>query len=302
MTGVSKPALGFIGLGIMGLGIMGAPMARHLLNAGYAMTVWNRTASKAEPLVAAGATLADSPRDVAGRGPEVIFLNVTDTPDVEAVLFGDDGLAHAAPARHARRSIIPRSTPSRPATSRRGSPSLVSRCSTRPSPAATSGRSAARSASWSAATTTRFATCLPMFEVTGERVVHVGPVGMGQVCKACNQIACASTLIGACEALAFAKANGLELDKMIEVVAAGAAAGSWQLANLGPKIVAGDFEPGFFVDYLIKDLRIVTDAAASIGVELDFTGQAAARFAQGVARGVRQQGHAGGGEDIRAVR
>jgi 3-hydroxyisobutyrate dehydrogenase len=118
-----------------------------------------------------------------------------------------------------------------------------------------------------------FQRCLPMLQKVGRAITHLGPSGMGQVCKACNQIAVSLNLLGVCEALALAKKSGLDLGKMIEVVSAGAA-GSWQLTNLGPRIARGDLAPGFMIDLVLKDLAIVANAARE--QKLPLTGAALA--------------------------
>ena len=112
-----------------------------------------------------------------------------------------------------------------------------------------------------------FETCRPIFAAVGKTITHVGGSGAGQVCKACNQIAVLTNLAGVCEAVHFATQNGLDVAKMIGVVGAGAGA-SWQLANLGPKIVAGDFAPAFRIDLALKDLRIVESSGAASGAAL----------------------------------
>ena len=118
---------------------------------------------------------------------------------------------------------------------------------------------------------------MELFNAMGKSITHVGGTGMGQVCKACNQIAVSCNLLGVCEALALAKQSGLNLDRMIEVVSGGAA-GSWQLANLGPKIAAGDLDPGFMIDLVLKDLSIVSDAAGKLNLPLSGTTLAESYF------------------------
>jgi 3-hydroxyisobutyrate dehydrogenase len=134
-----------------------------------------------------------------------------------------------------------------------------------------------------------FERCLPVFEKVGKAVVHMGPAGMGQVCKACNQIAGMVNLLGVCEAMALAKKCGLDLDKMIQVVSGGAA-GSWQLANLGPKIAKDDMAPGFMIDLVLKDLGIVAEAARAKGVPLVATSLAETYFRAAQAAGQGRQG------------
>jgi len=127
-----------------------------------------------------------------------------------------------------------------------------------------------------------FERVLPVLCAMGKAVHHVGAAGMGQMCKACNQVAVVNALQGVCEAIALARQSGLDVSKMMEVVAAGAG-GSWQLANLGPRIAREDFAPGFMIDLVLKDLAIVLDAAARQGLSVEGTAAAKRRF-EAVAR------------------
>lgn len=274
----TKSQLGYIGLGIMGL-----PMARNLMDAGYPMTVWNRTPGKEQPLVQAGATVADSPADLAGCGPNVIFINVTDTPDVEAVIFGEQGLATTAKPGTI---IVDHSTISPDAT--RGFAKRLAEQGVDFVDAPVSGGDiGAQQGTLSIMVGGRdeaVQAVMPMLEVVGKNIVHLGEPGLGQACKACNQVAGMVTLLGVCEAMALAKQSGLNLRKMIQVVGGGAA-GSWQLTNLGPKIAQGDHDPGFMIDLVIKDLAIVLDTAERQGLPLQGTAQVADLFKQVAAQG-----------------
>lgn len=268
-----KPQLGYVGLGIMGL-----PMARNLIDAGYPMIVYNRTATKAKPLVESGAALADSPADLASQGPEVIFINVTDTPDVEAVLFGEQGLASTASPGTL---IVDHSTISPDAT-RLFAERLAKQGIDFIDAPVSGGDIGAQQGTLSimaGGSVQAVQKVMPMLEVVGGKIVHLGDTGLGQVCKACNQVAGMVALLGVCEALALAKQSGLSLDKMIEVVGGGAA-GSWQLANLGPKIAQGDHDPGFMIDLVNKDLAIVLDAAERLALTLNGTAHVADLFNQ----------------------
>ncbi|MEM9881302.1 MAG: NAD(P)-dependent oxidoreductase [Planctomycetota bacterium] len=257
-------------LGYIGLGIMGASMAMNLRRAGHRLTVWNRTPAKAEALIAAGAERAEGPADVVRRGAEVVFLNVTDTNDVEAVLFGGDGVASASSPGLV---VVDHSTIS-PVRTKQFAERLRDEHGVTFIDAPVSGGDiGARDGTLSvmvggpggpggAVERVR-----PLLEVVGRAVTHVGPSGAGQACKACNQVAVCGALLGAVEALALAQSLGLDAEKMLGVVGAGAG-GSWQLSNLGPQVAAGDHTPGFFVDYLLKDLGIVGDAARAGGLPL----------------------------------
>ena len=257
---------------------MGLPMARNLMDAGYPMLVWNRTPEKSQPLEQAGATVADSPADLASRGPQVIFINVTDTPDVEAILFGEQGLASTA---NPGTIIVDHSTIS-PDRTREFADRLAQQGIEFVDAPVSGGDTGAQQGTLSIMVGGRdeaVAKVMPMLEVVGKNVVHLGEPGLGQACKACNQVAGMVTLLGVCEALALAKQSGLDMDKMIQVVGGGAA-GSWQLTNLGPKIAQGDHEPGFMIDLVIKDLAIVLDTAKRAGLPMQGTSRVAELFQQ----------------------
>lgn len=275
-------------VGYIGMGIMGAPMAANLLKAGFKLTVWNRTPGKCEPLREQGAAVAASPKAVAEARPQVICLNVTDTPDVEAVLFGEAGVAAGA----AQGLIVIDHSTISPTATQDFAKRLAERGVTLLDAPVSGGDTGAQQGTLSimvgapapAPGNEVFEHCLPVFQAVGKAITHVGGPGMGQACKACNQIAVANALMGVCEALRLAEQLGLAPEKMIEVVSAGAG-GSWQLANLGPKIAARDFAPGFMVDYVIKDLAIVRETAKQLGLSLDATAMIEQRF-----RAVRDAG------------
>ncbi|MEM1354143.1 MAG: NAD(P)-dependent oxidoreductase [Planctomycetota bacterium] len=263
-------------IGYIGLGIMGRPMAMNLIKAGYAMTVWNRTASKADSLREAGAAVVDSPADVAASGAEVIFLNVTDTPDVEAVLFGDLGVASRA---RPGTLVVDHSTISPDAT-RAFAARLAGQDISLVDAPVSGGDIGAQNGSLSimvGGADEAVAKVMPMLKAVGKRIVHLGGPGLGQACKACNQVAVVCALLGVCESLALANKTGLDPRKMVEVVGGGAG-GSWQLSNLGPKISEGDLDPGFMIDLVLKDLAIVLDTAERAELPLTTTALAADYF------------------------
>lgn len=255
-------------IGYLGLGIMGAAMAANLRRAEFDLVVWNRTAAKAKPLVDLGATLGRSPADVA-RQVDVCCINVTDTPDVEHLLFGEDGVASGA--RHGL-IVVDHST-IRPDKTREFATRLAKQGVTLLDAPVSGGDVGARNGTLSimvGGDAGAFATCRPIFDAVGQTIVHLGDSGAGQVCKACNQIAVTIALAGVCEAMAYGAKQGLDLRKMIDVVKGGAG-GSWQLANLGPKILDGDLRPAFMIDLALKDLGIVAESA---GVPLPTVDQA----------------------------
>ncbi|MCG3181436.1 MAG: 2-hydroxy-3-oxopropionate reductase [Phycisphaerae bacterium] len=275
-------------VGYVGMGIMGSAMAANLLKAGYDVTVYNRTREKCRPLADAGAKVADSPAALAEAGCEAIFLNVTDTPDVEAVLFGPGGVAGKA---RAGLIVVDHSTIN-PVATQAFAARLAERGVTLLDAPVSGGDTGARAGTLSimvGGDAAAFERVRPLLEAMGKKIVRVGGPGMGQVCKACNQVAVSVNLLGVCEALALARRSGLDLGKMIEVVGGGAAA-SWQLSNLGPKIAAGDMAPGFMIDLVLKDLKIVADTARSQKLPLSGTAAAEGYFRAAAAGGHGRDG------------
>ena len=253
-------------IGYIGMGIMGSAMAMNLIKAGYEVAVWNRTASKCKPLSDAGAAVAESPADLSGRGPDVICVNVTDTADVEQVLFGENGVSASATAGLI---VVDHSTIS-PDETKRFAAQLADQGVLWLDAPVSGGDVGARNGTLSimvGGDEGAFERCRTMFEVMGKSIVHLGPAGMGQVCKACNQVCVSLNLLGVCEALALARKCGLDMTRMIDVVSGGAA-GSWQLANLGSKIAEGDHQPGFMIDLVLKDLALVAGAARAQNLPL----------------------------------
>ena len=246
----------------IGTGIMGAPMARRLLGAGHRVRVFNRSAEKARALAADGASVAADAAACAS-GAEIVFIMVPDTPDVEATV------AKIEPALKAGQVVIDMSTIA-PAAERKISARLKARGVEYLDAPVSGGDVGARDGTLTimvGGDARAFERARPLFEHLGRRVTHMGPSGAGQMTKLANQIAVALALEAAAEAIKFAGAGGLEPSRVVEALGAGAAA-LWQLANLGPKIVAGDNRPGFFVKLIRKDLRLVTEAARESGLAL----------------------------------
>lgn len=255
-------------IGFVGTGIMGAPMARNLAQAGFSVTVYNRTAAKAEALREHGAAVAGSLGEVA-RAASVVITMVPDTPDVLAVVEGEGGLAEAmAPGS----VLVDMSTVS-PGETRALAERLAKRGIAMLDAPVSGG-------SWGAEQATltimaggereTFECCLPALEAMGKTITLMGPSGMGQTTKLVNQILVAGTCAAVAEALVFAAAQGADLLKTIEAVSGGAA-GSWQLANLGPRMAGRDFAPGFMVKLQRKDLRLIAEAAQERHVPLAVT-------------------------------
>jgi len=246
-------------VGFIGLGIMGAPMAANLVKAGFHVAVWNRTPARMAPLLELGATPADSPAAVAAAS-EVTISCVTNSPDVEAVALGPRGIAEGAGPGHV---YIDCSTIS-PETARDVARHLQERGIAMLDAPVSGGDVGARSGTLAimvGGEAAAFASCIPVLQAMGKTIVHVGPSGAGQAVKLCNQVAGGLNLLAMAEAIALARAADVDPARMLEVVSAGAA-GSWMLSNLAPRAVSGDFAPGFMVDLMQKDLRLVLDEAA----------------------------------------
>jgi 3-hydroxyisobutyrate dehydrogenase len=238
---------------------MGLPMAGHLLAAGHAVTVHTRTRAKAEAILAKGATWAESPRE-AGAGAEVVFVCVTDTPDVRAVLTGTGGVIEAA---RPGLIVVDHSTIS-PNATREMAAELARRQTTLLDAPVSGGDVGARNGTLSimvGGPAEEFAKVEPLLRHMGKTITHCGASGAGQLTKLVNQILVSVTNLAVSEALVFARNNGLDAEKTVAALSGGAA-GSWQLQNLGPRMLKGDFAPGFTIDLQQKDLRLVIEAAA----------------------------------------
>jgi 3-hydroxyisobutyrate dehydrogenase-like beta-hydroxyacid dehydrogenase len=249
-------------IGWIGTGIMGAPMARRLIAGGHRVRVFNRSPDKARAMAADGAIVAaDAPACVAGA--DVVFIIVPDTPDVEATV------AKIEPALKAGQLVVDMSTIS-PAAERAIAARLKRAGVDYLDAPVSGGDVGARDGTLAimvGGDAAAFERARPLFELLGKRIIHMGGSGAGQMTKLANQIAVALALQAAAEAIKFARAGGLDPSRVVEAIGAGAAA-SWQLSNLGPRIIAGDYRPGFFIKLIRKDLRLVLEAARESGLAL----------------------------------
>lgn len=262
-------------LGFIGLGIMGRPMAGHLLRAGHPLFVYTRTRTKAQDLLAAGATWCDSPAEVA-KNCQIVLTIVTDTPDVRNVLFGPDGAAETLQPG----SIVIDMTTISPDATRQFADRLAENNVALLDAPVTGGDVGAQKGTLTimvGGDRPAFDRVEPILGRMGRNIVHVGKSGAGQTLKACNQILCAVNMIAVCEALTLARRAGLDLDQAIETLGSGAG-GSWALSNLGTKIAAGDLQPAFMIELIQKDLRIVQETAQRLGVPLTGTALAQQLF------------------------
>ncbi len=249
-------------VGCIGLGIMGVPMVANLIQAGFAPTVWNRSRPGIDACVALGTSEAASPQAVADVS-DILITIVTDSSDVESVLVGRDDAAI-----HGLRSgsvVIDMSTIS-PAVTRDLAAQLSQLGVDMLDAPVSGGDSGAKAGTLSimvGGEAEVLERCRPVLEAMGSTITHCGPTGAGQTVKLCNQVAIAGALLGVCEALSLADKSGVDQERMLGAISAGAA-GSWQLSNLGPKIADGDYAPGFMVRLMQKDLRLALEAGADV--------------------------------------
>ena len=253
-------------IGFIGLGIMGAPMVLNLLKAGYQVKAYNRSDRPSVRLAAeAGAQLLKSSREVAAAS-DVIITMVTDTPDMEAVILGEEGVAQGA-VRGA--VVIDMSTVS-PSATKEVAAALEQKGIAMLDAPVSGGDVGAQNGTLSimvGGDQQTFDECLPIFEAMGKKITLIGGHGAGQTTKLCNQIAVSVNNLAMAEALMLAAASGLDVEKVVNAISGGAA-GSWQLSNLGPRILKGDFAPGFMVRLQQKDLKLVLGAANDIKLAL----------------------------------
>jgi|SRR5450759_73797 3-hydroxyisobutyrate dehydrogenase len=251
-------APGVTTVGFIGTGVMGRSMAGHLLDAGYDLVVFTRTKAKADDLVARGARWASTVSELAAAS-DVVITMVGYPTDVEAVYLGEDGvIASARP-----RTLLIDMTTSTPALAVRiDEEALASGLRSLDAPVSGGdiGARDARLTIMVGGDPDSFAEAEPLLRVMGPNVVHQGAAGAGQHTKMSNQIAIAGTMIGVCEAMAYAQNAGLDPHQVLKSIGAGSA-GSWTLTNLAPRMLAGDFDPGFYVKHFIKDMRIALTSA-----------------------------------------
>ena len=240
-------------------------MCGHLLDAGYTATVFTRTKAKAQTLLDNGADWADSPKAVA-EASEVVFTIVGFPPDVREVYFGERGLlAGLRPGR-----VCVDMTTTSPSLAVEIAEATRQHRATALDAPVSGGDVGARNAKLSimvGGDETAFQAVLPLLKLMGVNIVHQGPAGAGQHTKMCNQIVIAGTMIGVCESLIYAAAAGLEPVKVLESVTKGAA-NCWSLENLAPRILKGDYAPGFMIDHFIKDMGIALDECRRMGIPL----------------------------------
>lgn len=250
-------------LGFIGIGVMGKSMANHLMKGGFTTHIYTRTKSKADTLVANGAVWEDSPGAVA-TAADVIFTIVGYPTDVEEIYLGEGGILDNCK----KGSVVVDMTTSNPQLAvtiyekakEKGISALDAPVS--------GGDIGARDAKLSimiGGDEDVFQQVRPLFELMGQNIVFQGTAGSGQHCKMANQIAIASTMMGVCESIRYAEKAGLNPETVLQSIESGAA-GSWSLSNLAPRMISGDFDPGFYVKHFIKDMNIAVGSCEKMGL------------------------------------
>ena len=252
-------------IGFIGIGVMGASVVKHLLNAGKEVTIYTRTKSKAEPLLALGAKWANSPAE-ASKNQQVIFTMVGYPSDVREVYEGEQGILAAANEG----TIVVDMTTSEPMLAKEIYDKAKEKNIASLDAPVSGGDIGAQNGTLSimvGGDFDVFEQMKPIFELFGTNIVYQGNAGAGQHTKMCNQIIIASGMIGVCEAIVYGMKAGLNIEDVLKSISSGAA-GSWSLSNLAPRIIRGDLEPGFYIKHFIKDMKIALDEAERMNLKL----------------------------------
>jgi 3-hydroxyisobutyrate dehydrogenase len=274
-------------IGWIGTGVMGRSMCGHVLAAGYAVTVYNRTKLKAEELLSRGAKWADSPREVAAAS-DVVFAIVGYPQDVREVFLGASGILAGAKTG----DVIVDMTTSEPSLAVEIADASAPRGVTSIDAPVSGGDVGARNATLSimiGGDAAKVAALEPLWKVMGSKWIRQGGPGAGQHTKMVNQILIANGMIGVCEGLLYGYKAGLDLHQVLESVASGAA-GSWSLSNYGPRMMAGNFEPGFFVEHFLKDMAIALEESRRMGLQLPGLELAERLYREVAAQGLGRRG------------
>ncbi|REB09600.1 NAD(P)-dependent oxidoreductase [Sporosarcina sp. BI001-red] len=252
-------------ISFIGTGVMGASIVSHLLQAGHPVTVHTRTKEKAEPLIAAGAKWASTVSEAVQKA-DVIFTMVGMPSDVEEIYLKDNGIL----ANGTNGQILVDMTTSSPALAKKIEKAAIEKGMTSLDAPVSGGDVGAKNGTLSimcGGDESTFEQVKPIFSLFGSQIVLQGRAGAGQHTKMSNQLAIATNMIGVCEALAYAEKAGLDPERVLESISPGAA-GSWSLSNLGPRMLAGNFEPGFYTKHFLKDLRIALEEAKAMDLDL----------------------------------
>ncbi len=274
-------------IGFIGVGVMGNGMVKNLLRHGYEISAYTRTRAKALEALDAGAEWRESAADCV-RDADAVITMVGFPPDVEEVYFGEKGiLASARPG-----TLVIDMTTTSPRLAQRIYTEAADRglCALdAPVSGGDTGARAGTLAIMVGGDREAFERALPIFESMGKSIRYMGAAGSGQHTKMANQIAVAGTLAGVCEAIAYARAAGLDVDEVISTISGGAAS-SWQLANNGPKSAHGDFAPGFFIKHFIKDMTLADGEARTRDLPMPVLEKVLAMFRALEAQGYGDEG------------
>ena len=252
-------------IGWIGTGVMGVSMCGHVLDAGYRVTVFNRTRQKAQPLIDRGATWASSSRAVA-EASDVVFTIVGFPPDVREVYFAEQGILPALRPG----AVVVDMTTTEPTLAQEIARAAESKQAQAIDAPVSGGDVGARNRTLSimvGGDAAAVAAVQPLLQILGKNIVHQGGPGAGQHTKMCNQIVIAGTMIGVCESLLYGYKAGLDLETMLGAIRTGAA-GCWTLENLAPRILKRNFDPGFMVEHFIKDMGIALEEAKRMHLSL----------------------------------
>ena len=274
-------------IAFLGLGVMGGPMARYLAEAGHTVTVYNRTASRAQDWVAAnGGRMATTPAQAAA-GQDVVLACLGNDEDLGSVMLGDNG----ALAAMQRGALFVDHTTVSPAIARRIAEDAAPRGIGSVDAPVSGGQAGAENGKLSimcGGSADAFAAAEPVMQAYAARIVHIGDAGAGQACKAVNQVCIAGVLAGLSEGVRLAQGSGLDMDRVLEAISGGAAQ-SWQMENRWQTMDAGEFDFGFAIDWMRKDLAIALGAAKEAGLSLPVAALVDQFYAQVQAQGGARQ-------------
>ena len=255
-------------VGFIGAGVMGKSMIRNLMKKGFQVTVYSRTKSKAEEIIAEGAIWHDSAAECA-KGQDVIITIVGFPKDVEETYFGEKGII----ANSEDNAILIDMTTSSPKLAAKiydEAKAAGKHALDAPVSGGDSGAKAGTLSIMVGGDKDIFEQAMPVFEAMGTNIIYEGAAGCGQHTKMANQIALTGCIAGVCEAITYARKTGLDIQTMLDSISAGAA-GSWQMSNMAPRMLKGDFNPGFFIKHYIKDMNIATEEGREAGADLSIS-------------------------------
>ncbi len=277
-------------IGWIGTGVMGKSMCMHLLNAGYSVSVFNRTKGKAADLISSGANWCESPKETAFNS-DITFTIVGFPENVAEVILGENGVL----AGSKEGNIIVDMTTSEPSLAEEIYNKALKKsvlCLDAPVSGGDTGAKEAKLAIMAGGDKKTYDTVFPLFEILGKNISYMGKAGCGQHTKMCNQILIASTMIGVVESLIYGYKSGLKLEEIIAVIGKGAA-GSWSINNMGPRICRNDFNPGFFIKHFVKDMGIALVEAKKMKLSLPGLAMAYQFYLSAVAMGLENLGTQG---------